>query len=73
VHRTRAPAPSRIRHIQFDPYGDQIAVVFAMENKVLVTGLGQSLVLDVAHWHHPLRKTQKTAKNGVTSGGRRGA
>jgi hypothetical protein len=44
-----------------------------MENKVLVTGLGLSPVLAVAHWHHPLRKTQKTAKNDVTSDGHEGA
>jgi hypothetical protein len=69
----RALAPSHIRHIPIDPYNDQLSAVFAMENKALESGVAKSLVFDVAHWHHPPRKTQKTAKNRVTSGGRWGA
>jgi hypothetical protein len=55
VHRTRALALSSIRHILFDPYNDQLSAAFAMENKALVSGVAESLVLDVAHWHHPPR------------------
>jgi hypothetical protein len=54
-------------HVPLAPYKEQIPMLFAMENKTLVAMRREAAILGVAHWHHRREKTQKTAKNSVTS------